>query len=135
MAREARLIEIFLALGPELDVRAVAAKTAEIITEDMGADNLSSRGRDERSQQAHLLRDIFGNPFRPVLLDPSCFNDKTRSVAKTIYEKRDFANLRRLGRALQKDAGCPNRALLDHCEWPTRHVRGCWVVDLVLANS
>jgi len=134
MVREARLIGVFLTLGPQLDVRAVAAKTAEIVTENMGAENLSRRGRHEKSQQAHLLRDIFGNPFRPVQFDPSSLNDKTRSIAKTIYEKGDFVNLPRLGRALQKDAGCTNRELRDHCEWPTRHVRGCWVLDLVLGK-
>jgi hypothetical protein len=135
MVWEARLRDVFLTLGPELDVRAVATKVAELITESEGAAYLSSRGRDERSQQAHLLRDIFGNPFRPVTLDPSCLNDKTRSVAKTIYEKGRFAILRLLARALKKDAGCTNRELWDHCQWPIRHVRGCWVVDLVLGNS
>jgi hypothetical protein len=135
MAWEARLIEVFLTLGPELNVRTAATKVAELITECEGAEYLARRGRAERSQQAHLLRDIFGNPFRPVTVDPSRLNDKTRSVARTIYEKGQFANLPRLGRALKKDAGCANRDLLDHCQWPTRHVRGCWVVDLVLGNS
>jgi hypothetical protein len=134
MVWEARLIEVLLTLGPELDVRAVATKAAELITECEGAEYLSGRGRVEKSQQAHLLRDIFGNPFRPVPLDPSCLNDKTRSVARTIYEKGQFANLPRLGSALKEDAGCANRELLDHCQWPTRHVRGCWVVDLVLGK-
>ncbi len=104
MVFKARLIEVFVTLGPDLDVLAVAKKTAETITECEGADYLSRRGRDERSQQAHLLRDIFGNPFRPVVLDPSCLNDRTRSVAKTIYEKGEFANLRRLWRRAQE--GC-----------------------------
>ena len=135
MAWEARLIKVFLTLGPELDVQAVARKAAEIITHCEGADYLSGRGRNERSQQAHLLRDIFGNPFRPVPLDPSCLNDKTRSVAKTIYEKGQFANLPLLARALKQDAGCANRDLRDHCQWPIQHVRGCWVVDLVLGKS
>jgi len=147
MVWEARLIEVFLTLGPELDVRAVATKTAEIITHCEGADYLSTRGRAERSQQAHLLRDIFGNPFRPVRLDPSClnektraiaetiYNEKTRAVAKTIYRRGQFANLPQLARALKKDAGCTNRELWDHCQWPIQHVRGCWVVDLVLGKS
>jgi hypothetical protein len=135
MVWEARLIEVFLTLGPELDVQAVAAKTAEIITHCEGAECLSRRGRAERSQQAHLLRDIFGNPFRLVGLDPSCLNEKTRAVAKTIYQKGQFANLPGLARALKKDAGCKNRELWDHCQWPIQHVRGCWVVDLVLGES
>jgi len=135
MAWEARLIEVFLTLGPELDVRAVATKAAEIITECEGAEYLSRRGRDERSQQAHLLRDIFGNPFRPVPLDTSQLTAKTRSLAKAIYEEGRFTKLPLLAKALKQDAGCANRDLRDHCQWPIPHVRGCWVVDLVLGNS
>jgi len=135
MVWEARLIEVFLTLGPELDVRAVATKTAEIITHCEGADYLSRRGRAERSQQAHLLRDIFGNPFHPVRLDPFCLNEKTRAIAETMYRRGQFANLPQLARALKKDAGCTNQELWDHCQWPIQHVRGCWVVDLVLGKS
>jgi hypothetical protein len=36
-----------------------------------------------------------------------------------------------LGDALM-DAGCDNNAILDHCRSAGSHVRGCWVVDLVL---
>jgi hypothetical protein len=131
MAWETRLIDLLFCLGPELDVRAVATKAAAIVTERAGAESVSRRGKSERNQQAHLLRDIFGNPFRPTTLDPSCFNDTTRSVAKTIYEEGRFADLSRLARALKKDAGCANPDLREHCRWPIRHVRGCWVVDLV----
>jgi hypothetical protein len=135
MAWEARLIELLLGLGPDLDVRAVATKAAEIVTEREGAEYLSRRGRDERSQQAHLLRDMFGNPFRPVPLDTSLLTSKTRSLAKAIYEEGRFTNLPLLAKALKQDAGCANQDLRDHCMWPIPHVRGCWVVDLVLDKS
>jgi hypothetical protein len=132
---EARLIDVFSSLGPEFDVWGVAARVAEIITETEGAENLSRRGKEERGQQAHLLRDIFGNPFRPVTLDPACLNEKTRAVARAIYDNGEFGNLRRLARALKEDAACANREVQDHCEWQTRHVRGCWVVDLILGKA
>jgi len=135
MVWEARQIEVFLTLGPEFDVRAVASKVAEFITECEGAERLYQRGKTERSQQAHLLRDIFGNPFRPVNLDTSSLRDKTRSIADAIYRKRRFTDLPRLGRALKKNDGCTDQQILDHCQWPTQHVRGCWVVDLVLGHS
>jgi hypothetical protein len=135
MAREARLIGLLFCLGPALDVSAVAMKAAAIVTEREGAEPLSRRGTSERNQQAHLLRDIFGNPFRPVSLDPSCLSDTTRSVAKAIYEEGRFADLSRLAKALDKDAGCADPDLREHCRWPIRHVRGCWAVDLVLGSS
>ena len=52
-----------------------------------------------------------------------------------MYESRDFAAMPILADALQ-DAGCDNDDILNHCrdERP-RHVRGCWVVDLVLGKS
>jgi hypothetical protein len=40
-----------------------------------------------------------------------------------------------LADALQ-DAGCEDDAILAHCRDPhLTHVRGCWVVDLVLGKS
>jgi hypothetical protein len=132
MVWEGRLIDLLLGIGPELDVMAVARKAAEIVIEREGAE--SRRGKGERNQQAHLLRDIFGNPIRPVALDPSCLNDTTRAVARAIYEKGRFADLPLLAKALKKDADCANPELREHCRWPIRHVRGCWAVDLVLGN-
>jgi hypothetical protein len=45
-----------------------------------------------------------------------------------------FAVLRLLGDALE-DAGCTDPAILDHCHGPGPHVRGCWVVDLILGKQ
>ncbi len=39
-----------------------------------------------------------------------------------------------LADALQ-DAGCENADILTHCRGPGPHVRGCWVVDLVLGKA
>jgi hypothetical protein len=40
-----------------------------------------------------------------------------------------------LADALQ-DAGCDNPDILEHCREATAaHVRGCWVVDLVLGRE
>jgi hypothetical protein len=135
MVWEARLIEVFSTLGPDLDVRLVARKAAEIITESEGGALLSRRARNARSDQANLLRDIFGNPFRPVHLDTSRLTAKTRSLAKSIYDAGRFAKLPQLAKALKQDAGPVNQDLLDHCEWPIPHVRGCWAVDLVSGKA
>ena len=39
-----------------------------------------------------------------------------------------------LSSALQ-DAGCDSADILDQCRGPGPHVRGCWVVDLVLGKE
>jgi hypothetical protein len=33
------------------------------------------------------------------------------------------------------DAGCTDQNILDHCRSPGPHVRGCWVVDLILGRE
>ncbi len=85
----------------------------------------------EQAAQANFLRDIFGNPFRPVPFSPSWRTDTTVSLARGMYESRDFGAMPILADALQ-DAGCDNADVLGHCREPGAHVRGCWVVDLVL---
>ena len=85
-----------------------------------------------------LLRDVFGNPFRPPpVIDPSWFasNDSAiRKMAQSIYDARAFDRLPLLADALE-DAGCTDADILSHCRTPGEHVRGCWVVDLLLGKS
>jgi hypothetical protein len=84
---------------------------------------------------ADLLREIFGNPFRPVTPDPSWRTDTAVSLARGMYDSRDFSPMPILADALQ-DAGCDRDDVLAHCRDPhLPHVRGCWVVDLVLGKS
>ena len=96
---------------------------------------------DARSVQmaAHcqLIRDIFGNPFRRVALDPAWlqWNGGTvRKMAEAIYDDRAFDRLPILADALE-EAGCTDRAVLDHCRGSGAHVRGCWVIDLLLGKE
>ncbi|MFO0823648.1 MAG: hypothetical protein U0792_11120 [Gemmataceae bacterium] len=91
--------------------------------------------RTELAVQCELLRDIFGNPFRPVAFSPEWRSDTAVSLAKHIYDSRDFSTMPILADALQ-DAGCDNAEILNHCrEANSVHVRGCWVVDGVLGKS
>jgi hypothetical protein len=72
-----------------------------------------------------FLRDIFGNPFRPVEFDPAWRTDTVLSLAKGMYESRDFSAMPILADALQ-DAGCDNDDMLNHCRNEQQlHVRGC----------
>lgn len=146
--------------------------------------------------QAALLRDIVGNPFRPVLrkvrrkcrcggdyvpckkkslpvaiaLCTKChaegpwwpevdedrfapwlsWRDGTvAKMAAAIYEQRTFGGLPVLADALE-EAGCCEAQLLEHLRgWEAQpgggwrrafeeggpHVRGCWVLDLLLGKS
>jgi hypothetical protein len=89
----------------------------------------------EGLRQATLIRDIFGNPFRPVAFSPSWRTDTALSLAQQMYESRDFGAMPILADALQ-DAGCDNEDVLSHCRaGKATHVRGCWVVDLVLDKA
>ena len=81
-----------------------------------------------------LFLEHFGNPEQPVALDPSWLTDTALSLARHIYESRDFSVMPILADAMQ-DAGCDNDDILNHCrEANGVHVRGCWVVDLVLGK-
>ncbi len=88
----------------------------------------------EEAALVALGRDIFGNPFRPVAFFPEWRTSTAVALAAQVYESREFSAMPILGDALQ-DAGCDNVDVLDHCRGPGPHVRGCWVVDLVLGKE
>jgi hypothetical protein len=83
----------------------------------------------------NLIRDIFGNPFRPAALNESWLTSDVVALAKGIYEERAFDRMPILADALQ-DAGCAVDEVLNHCRDAKQfHVRGCWVVDLLLGKG
>ncbi len=93
------------------------------------------RNEEGRHRLCALLRDIFGNPFRPVAFAPEWRTDTAVALARTMYESREFGAMPILADALQ-DAGCDNPNILSHCRDAAQvHVRGCWVVDLVLNKA
>lgn len=81
-----------------------------------------------------LLRDVFGNPFRPVTFDPAWRTSSAVQLAGQVYEARDFGPMPVLADALQ-DAGCEHADILAHCRGSGPHARGCWVVDPVLGKA
>lgn len=103
----------------------------------------------ERAAQAALLREIFGNPFHPLALEPAWRPDFVVKLAREMYASNDFSAMPDFADALQ-DAGCENERVLNHCRYsslpaaertgslqsrPCQHVRGCWVVDLILGKQ
>ncbi len=106
-----------------------------------------------KAAQVSLLREIIGNPFRPVLLPKTWVPADRRayaggwrdtcewltpivlSIASRIYDERDFAGMPILADALE-DAGCTNEEILQHCRLDAGpHVRGCWMLDLLLGKE
>ena len=66
------------------------------------------------------------NAFRPVILQPSAGTVKR-------YGAASFA---RLVGSVRAESSIPVVLHLDHCRDETQvHVRGCWVVDLVLGKE
>jgi hypothetical protein len=91
----------------------------------------------ENADMCGVLRCIFGSLFRPVTLDPGIlrWNGGTiPRIARAIYEGGNFGDLPILADALE-EAGCTSADILSHCRAPGPHVRGCWVVDLLLGKS
>jgi hypothetical protein len=119
--------------GADAASRAAVARYAE----SMEATPLlasAEAGRAEEVEQARLLRDIFGNPFRPITLDLSFLTPTVVQLAQAIYDNRAFNRLPELADTLH-DAGCDNEEILNHCRGQGPHVRGCWVVDLILGKK
>ena len=91
----------------------------------------------ERKEQASVFRDLIGNPFRPVAINPAwlAWHDGTvRRIARSIYDERAFDRMPILADALT-DAECDNADILNHCRSVGQHVRGCWVIDLLLGKE
>jgi hypothetical protein len=148
--------ELVLGLGADLEVEAVAKKAAEVAggmaradawetdlipgeedgihfaaRDSQGEAAYRLRRVEEMCAQAALLHDLFGNPFRPVTVDPSWQTPGVLKLAKMIYRRRRFDRMPELDAALE-DAGCLDSDVRRHCGQEQEHVRGCWVVDLIL---
>ena len=81
-----------------------------------------------------LLRDVFGNPFRPVAVESRWLTSSVLALARVAYVERAFDRLPVLADALQ-EAGCEDAGILAHCRSDGPHVRGCWAVDLLLEKA
>jgi hypothetical protein len=121
--------------GPNASL--VAARDAARASRSWRARSSSAEQGARPERQVPLLRDVFGNPFRPVDVDPAwlTWNGSTVvQLARAIYDDRRFEDLPILADALE-EAGCTDAALLDHCRQPGEHVPGCWVLDLLLGKA
>ncbi|WP_246522828.1 hypothetical protein [Gemmata palustris] len=106
-----------------------AVEVAAWATDDNGRPSA-----DAKPKMISFVRDIFGNPFCPVAVDPSWLTSDVIALATGIYVERAFDRLPILADALQ-DAGCDNDDILNHLRGDGPHVKGCWALDLVLGKS
>lgn len=68
-------------------------------------------------------------------IEPDCLDAKVVDLAQSIYQERQFQQMPRLAKALER-AGCKNSVVLAHCrDLDAAHLRGCWVLDLVLGKE
>ena len=121
-----------------LSAQAHAAFAAAVAVALSKEPNLAQGVADplEQMHQCGLVRDVVGNPFGPTTLNQSwlAWNDgAVRKLAQAIYDGRAFDRLPLLADALE-DAGCADAAILGHCRGG-EHVRGCWVIDLLLGKE
>lgn len=106
-------------------------------------DRAKHRAR-EKVAQCSVFLDILGNPFRPITIDPAwhCRHDGIIvKFAQSAYDERalpsgelDRVRLAVLADALE-EAGCSCVDIVEHLRSPGPHVRGCWVVDLLLGKE
>jgi hypothetical protein len=81
-----------------------------------------------------LLRDVFGNPFRSVVVAPEWRTQTVLAIARGAYLEQAFERVAILADALE-EAGCHSVELLEHCRAQVLHVLGCWALDLVLGKG
>lgn len=124
-----------------LDRSKAVAQVQKIDEAATGGVDTDRASRLVRKHIARLLHEIVGNPFRTIRFENSWRTPTAKSVAKAIFTERAFDRLPILADALL-DADCDEEAVLRHCRGTELHlkelneaqlhVRGCWVVELVL---
>lgn len=126
------------AVGPLVNVfeAAVVAAARQATQQTRLATTWDEVQAESLNEQVELIREVFGNPFRPITVDPNWLGWEGGQVVRlagAIYEGRTFEQMPILADALE-EAGCQDREMLDHCRQGAQHVRGCWVLDLLLGK-
>jgi hypothetical protein len=110
----------------------------QLITPSSGGSSVPLLTPIETSACCGLLRDLFGQ-YRGILpsIEPALLawnRGAIPRIAQSIYDERAFDRLPILADAL-KEAGCTDADILKHCRKPGEHIRGCWVVELLLGKT
>jgi hypothetical protein len=131
LARKNELRDAAARAATKWEAAAIAPETARTIEEAISSSHLHA---ESAASYSRLLREIFGNPFRPMRIDqswPRCNDGRVEKMARAIYDDRRFTDLPFLADALA-EAGCTDEDILAHCRATSEHVRGCWLLDALL---
>src|SRR5262249_1306337 len=97
--------------------------------------------RHHAARHCHLLRDVVGNPFRPMEGGHAWLTSDVVTLGKACHAGRalpsgelESANLVVLADALE-EVGCTAADILTHLRSPGPHVWGCWAVDLCISKT
>jgi hypothetical protein len=141
---EEEAVRDFMDLSLPSDGREIARRAIWLVNQNArmaldqvlweGIASAADGGNEVRKRRATMILDIFGNPFRLVIVDPSWRTSNVVTLAEAIYQDRSFDGMPILADALM-DAGCNNDDILNHCRQPSEHVRGCWVLDLLTGRK
>lgn len=134
LMRAAGTIATALRRGPVGQYRTALEAVQPIVTSDDTRMTNAAHEGGGHGVTANLLREVFGYPFARTAF-PSAWRTATAiGLARAMYDHRDFAAMPVLADVLE-EAGCDHAEILSHCRGDGPHVRGCWVVDLVLEKS
>lgn len=98
------------------------------IERDEGTRQFQEVDREVMPKIVQWIRERYGVPF-----DAGWRTATVNEIAQAIAAEAAFDRLPILADALE-DGGCTNAAILEHCRAGGEHVRGCWVVDLILGK-
>lgn len=92
----------------------------------------------DRKALGRFLHELVGNPFTAYRFDPEWRTDAVLGLARAVEDERAFDRMPILADALL-DADCDEEPVLRHCRGKEAHapegpghLRGCWVLDLIL---
>ena len=79
----------------------------------------------EQAEELQTVATVDNRPISEVI---------RAAIAEHIQQDRAYHDLPVLADALD-DAGCDKPEIIAHCRGNGPHVRGCWVLDIILAKD
>ncbi len=102
---------------------------------DQGFRLASGTERPHDVWECDVAQDIIGPPSEAAIaFDVLWQTPEVLALAQAMYDARRFDRMEELAFALE-EAGCSDKAILEHCQSVIKHVRGCWVIDLILGHE